>query len=44
MDYFAPTSLSKPKEMINAEKNATIRQKLLVLGHRSLEKERSEVC
>jgi hypothetical protein len=34
MDYFASTSLSKLGEMINAEKNAAIRQKLLVVLHK----------
>ncbi len=34
MDYFASTSLSKLEEIISAEKNATIRQKPLVLWHK----------
>lgn len=34
MDYFASTSLSKLKKMIDAEKDATIKQKLLVVWHK----------
>jgi hypothetical protein len=33
MDYFASTSLSKLEKMIDAEKDATIRQKFLVVWH-----------
>ncbi len=34
MVYFASTSLSKLKKMIDAEKDATIKQKLLVVWHK----------
>ncbi len=46
MDYFASTSLSKVNKMINAEKDATIKQKLLVVWHKKkgeTEKEIEEI-
>ena len=43
MDYFASTSLSKLKEMIGAEKDATIRQKLLVVWHKKTGKTEREI-
>lgn len=43
MDYFASTNLSKLEEMIDAEKDATIRQKLLVVWHKKKGKTEKEI-
>ncbi len=43
MDYFVSTSFSKLEEIISAEKNATIRQKPLVLWHKKTGKNRKEI-
>jgi hypothetical protein len=43
MDYFASTSLSKLKEMIFAEKDAAMRQKLLVVWHKKTGKTEREI-
>jgi len=43
MDYFASTSLSKLEEMIDAEKDATMRQKLLIVWHKKTGKTEKEI-
>ena len=43
MDYFASTSLSKLEDMIDAEKDATMRQKLLVIWHKKTGKTEKEI-
>jgi transposase len=43
MDYFASMSLSKLKKMIDAEKDATMRQKLLVVWHKKKGKTEKEI-
>jgi transposase len=43
MDYFASTSLSKLEEMIDAEKDAAMRRKLLVVWHKKTGKTEKEI-
>ncbi len=43
MDYFASTSLSKLKKMIDAEKDAAMRQKLLVVWHKKIGKTEKKI-
>ncbi len=43
MDYFASTSLSKLERMISAERDAALRQKLLVVWHKKIGKTEREI-